>query len=75
MLCECGDKVGVVSLATGKVTGSIACEEDQVTSLALAPDNSSLVVALKSTSLQQYKWPGTVKTCHLLGGEGFLVMF
>ncbi|KAK4319113.1 hypothetical protein Pmani_009946 [Petrolisthes manimaculis] len=58
VLCECGDGVGVVSLTTGKVTGRITCEEDQVTSIALAPDDSSLVVALKSTSLQQYNWPG-----------------
>lgn len=57
VLCECGDSVGVVSLASGKVTGSIKCEEDQVTCIALAPDDSSVVVALKSTSVQQYKWP------------------
>lgn len=57
VLCECGDSVGVVNLTTGKVTGRIQCEEDQVTSIALAPDDSSLVVALKSTSIQQYKWP------------------
>ncbi|XP_050740426.1 transducin beta-like protein 3 [Eriocheir sinensis] len=57
VLCECGDSVGVVSLASGKVTGSIKCEEDQVTSIALAPDDSFVVVALKSTSVQQYKWP------------------
>nr|XP_045611242.1 transducin beta-like protein 3 [Procambarus clarkii] len=57
LLCECGDSVGVVSLTTGQITGRIRCEEDQVTSIALAPNNSSVVVALKSTSVQQYQWP------------------
>ncbi|XP_063871633.1 transducin beta-like protein 3 [Scylla paramamosain] len=57
VVCECGDSVGVVSLASGKVTGRISCEEDQVTCLALSPDDSYLVVALKSTSIQQHQWP------------------
>lgn len=57
VVCECGDSIGVVSLASGKVTGRIQCEEDQVTCLALAPDDSCLVVALKSTTVQQYQWP------------------
>ncbi|KAK8752628.1 hypothetical protein OTU49_006571 [Cherax quadricarinatus] len=57
LLCECGDNVGVVSLTNGQVTGRIHCEDDQVTSIALSPDNSSVVVALKSTTLQQYHWP------------------
>lgn len=57
LLCECGDSVGVISLSTGQVTGRIRCEEDHVTSIALAPDDSSVIVALKSSSLQQYQWP------------------
>ncbi|XP_042237722.1 transducin beta-like protein 3 [Homarus americanus] len=57
LLCECGDSVGVVSLTSGQVTGRIRCEEDQVMSISLAPDNSSIVVALKSSSIQQYQWP------------------
>ncbi|KAK7071960.1 Transducin (beta)-like 3 [Halocaridina rubra] len=57
LVCECEDSVAVVTLATGQVSGKISCEEDVVTCISLAPDNSSLIVALRSTSIQQYNWP------------------
>lgn len=58
LLCECEDSVGVVNLATGKVSGRISCEDDVVTCISISPDNSSIVVALRSTSIQKYQWPG-----------------
>lgn len=57
LLCECGDSVGIVSVTTGQVTEKITCEEDQVTAISLSPNNESFVIALKSTSIQQYQWP------------------
>ncbi|XP_076046219.1 transducin beta-like protein 3 [Oratosquilla oratoria] len=59
LLCECGESVGMVSLGTGQVKGRVTCEEDWVTSISLSPNNSTLVVALKSTSINQYAWPST----------------
>lgn len=57
LLCECEDSVGIVTLATGQVTGRIPCNDDVITCISLAPDNSSVIVALRSTSVQQYQWP------------------
>lgn len=57
VLCECRDSVGIVSLETGQVTGRITCEEDEVVCLSLSPNNKTIAVALKSTSVQQYQWP------------------
>ncbi|XP_063612370.1 transducin beta-like protein 3 [Penaeus indicus] len=57
VLCECRDSVGIVSLETGQVTGRITCEEDEVVCLSLSPNNKTVAVALKSTSVQQYQWP------------------
>ncbi|XP_068249989.1 transducin beta-like protein 3 [Palaemon carinicauda] len=57
LLCENENNVGIVAFDTGKVSSRISCKNDVITCVSLSPNNSSLVVALRSTSVQQYGWP------------------
>ena len=58
VICECTNGVSVVEISTGKVIDRLDCEDEQVTNIALSPDNTSLIIALQSSNVRHYQWSG-----------------
>ncbi|RXG73326.1 Transducin beta-like protein 3 [Armadillidium vulgare] len=58
IFCQCSNCVTIVETNSGTVINTIECEEDEVYTFSLSPDNSSLAVGFRSSSIKHYKLKG-----------------
>lgn len=58
LFCQCGDRVQVVDVASGKTIKTLAQEEDEVISFRLGPDDLTLISSHKSGLLRHWNVEG-----------------
>ncbi|XP_078482482.1 transducin beta-like protein 3 [Ciona intestinalis] len=61
LLCVCGDKIKIVNVDSGLVEKELSHDGDDVTCLAVSPDDSMIVTSTKSLLLKQWEWKMEVK--------------